>query len=78
MKMDEKTPYHRYFTLASGMGTVELVVALCVTAVAAAVLIPFYVNYAQQSMVLSNILPPFSLEYTRTSSTSFGFRFTHC
>lgn len=40
-----------------GMSSVELVVALCVMAVAAAVFVPSYVTYVQQSRVLALVLP---------------------
>ena len=40
-----------------GMSSVELVISICVMAVAAAIFIPAYITYVQQSRVLSTVLP---------------------
>lgn len=40
-----------------GMSSIELVVCLCVMAVVAAIFIPAYITYTQQSRVLALVLP---------------------
>ena len=40
-----------------GMSVTELMVAVCITAILAAVAIPSYINYVQQSRVVAIIIP---------------------
>lgn len=41
-----------------GMSSVELIVAVGITAILAAITIPFYMTYVQQARVISLVLPP--------------------
>lgn len=40
-----------------GMSTIEMIVAMAITAILAAVAIPFYITYVQQARVVSLVLP---------------------
>ena len=50
-----------------GMSVTELMVALCIIAILAAVAIPFYINYVQQSRVISIVIPRLHLIETNIS-----------
>ena len=50
-----------------GMSVTELMVAVCIIAILAAVAIPFYINYVQQSRVVSIIIPRLHLIETNIS-----------
>ena len=49
------------------MSVTELMVGICITAILAAVAIPFYINYVQQSRVVSLIIPRLYLIETNIS-----------
>jgi type II secretory pathway pseudopilin PulG len=59
-----------FFCLAGnqhGMGVTELMVAICITAILAAVAIPSYINYMQQARVMTLIIPRLYLIETNIS-----------
>ena len=49
------------------MGVTELMVAICITAILAAVAIPSYINYMQQARVIALIIPRLYLIETNIS-----------
>jgi prepilin-type N-terminal cleavage/methylation domain-containing protein len=60
----------RFFRLVinpHGMSVMELMVAICITAILAAVAIPSYITYVQQARVISLILPRLYLIETNIS-----------
>jgi type IV pilus assembly protein PilA len=50
-----------------GMSVTELMVSICIVGILAAVAIPFYINYVQQSRVISIIIPRLHLIETNIS-----------
>lgn len=61
----------RFFGGKQGMSSVELVVSICVMAVVAAVFVPAYITYVQQTRVLSLVLP--RLQQLETNIALFYF-----
>jgi prepilin-type N-terminal cleavage/methylation domain-containing protein len=61
---------HKFFCPAAnphGMSVTELMVAICITAILAAVAIPSYINYVQQARVISLVMPRLYLMETNIS-----------
>lgn len=55
--MQSRGPWRHRGSNERGMSSVELVVCICIMAVAAAAFIPGYITYTQQSRVLALVLP---------------------
>lgn len=65
-----KVKHKHFFSLSgnqAGMSVTELMVAICIVAILAAVAIPSYISYVQQARVVSLIIPRLHLIETNIS-----------